>query len=100
MNNNFVRYPSPGASHHPLPSGEGFARKHFGLRGEFCAEDVQTFNDRRGCQEFRGVRHQGRSDFAVEVILPALFIGEGIEYPESGRAQFQGEPDRRWSVLH
>jgi hypothetical protein len=23
MKNNFVRYPSPGASHHPLPSGEG-----------------------------------------------------------------------------
>src|SRR3954470_1390023 len=25
----FIRYPSPGASHHPLPSGEGFAPKHF-----------------------------------------------------------------------
>jgi len=29
MKNNFVRYPSPGASHHPLPSGEGFVRKAF-----------------------------------------------------------------------
>src|SRR5882672_6617058 len=25
----FMRYPSPGASHHPLPSGEGCARKIF-----------------------------------------------------------------------
>jgi hydrogenase/urease accessory protein HupE len=27
MKNNFVRHPSPGPSGHPLPSGEGFARK-------------------------------------------------------------------------
>jgi hypothetical protein len=29
MKNHFVWYPSPAASRHPLPSGEGFALKHF-----------------------------------------------------------------------
>ena len=28
-----------------------------GLPGEFCAEDVQTFDDGWSCEEFWGVRH-------------------------------------------
>jgi hypothetical protein len=35
LENNFLRYPSPGASHHPLPSGEGFASKHFSNKRDY-----------------------------------------------------------------
>jgi len=31
IKNNLVRHPSPGASHHPLPSGEGFAPEHLSV---------------------------------------------------------------------
>jgi hypothetical protein len=44
------------SSREEIASGRALAMT-MELRGEFCAENVQTFDDGRRCEEFWGVRH-------------------------------------------
>jgi len=52
------------ASREDIASGRALAMT-IGLRGKFCAEDVQRFDDGRCREEFWSIGHQSRCDLTA-----------------------------------